>query len=194
MRTVSLIILVVLSGIGFGMWRYYQGWGQYWIRYYVSGIVYVMIWSVGLFIIRPGRKNTWRIPIIAFILTCGLEFLQLYKPPILQFFRATLIGAALIGTDFVWLQFPFYMAGILCSYLLLRVLFSIQNPHYQYLKPYIYCRKFLALPITLQYSIAQVAVERGNNRNVGPVVSRHSRLKPPTGPNRLVLNGHRENR
>jgi hypothetical protein len=91
-----------------------------------------MVLSVGLFAILPSRKNVLRIPLIVFVLTCGLEFLQLYKPPILQSFRATLIGAALIGTDFVWLQFPFYIVGALCSYLLLGFLFSIQNPHYQH--------------------------------------------------------------
>ena len=84
----------------------------------------MMIWSVGLFAVLPSRKNVWRIPLIVFVLTCGLEFLQLYKPPILQSFRATLIGAALIGTDFVWQQFPFYIAGALCSYFLLKLIFS----------------------------------------------------------------------
>jgi hypothetical protein len=123
-RIMSFFLLLVLSAAGLWMWRYYRGWGQYWIRYYISGIVYVMILSVGLFFILPSRKNVWRIPLVIFVLTCGLEFLQLYKPPILQSFRATLIGAALIGTDFVWLQFPFYVAGALCSYFLLKLLFS----------------------------------------------------------------------
>jgi hypothetical protein len=107
------------------MWRYYRGWAQHWIRFYISGIVYVMILSVGLFAILPSRKNVLRIPLIVFVLTCVLEFLQLYKPPFLQAFRAILIGAALIGTDFVWLQFPFYIVGAVCSYLLLKFIFFI---------------------------------------------------------------------
>ena len=123
-RVITGLLLFVLSATGLWMWRYYRGWEEYWIRYYISGIVYVMILSFGLFTIMPSRKNVLRIPLIVFVLTCGLEFLQLYKPPILQAFRATLIGAALIGTSFVWLQFPFYIGGALCSYFLLRILFS----------------------------------------------------------------------
>jgi hypothetical protein len=122
-RIISLIALVALSIVGFWMWKCYRGWADCWIRFYISSIVYVMILSVGLFTVLPSRKNVWRIPLIVFVLTCGLEFLQLYKPPILQAFRAMLIGAALIGTDFVWLQFPFYVIGALCSYLLLRFIF-----------------------------------------------------------------------
>jgi len=131
-RIISLVLLFALSVAGFWMWRCYRGWSESWIRFYISSIVYVMVLSVGLFAILPSRKNVLRIPLIVFVLTCGLEFLQLYKPPILQSFRATLIGAALIGTDFVWLQFPFYIVGAACSYLLLGFLFSIQNPHYQH--------------------------------------------------------------
>ncbi len=123
-RIISLIVLIVLSVVGCWMWRCYRGWAEYWIKDYISSIVYVMILSVGLFAVLPSRKNVLRIPLIVFVLTCGFEFLQLYKPPILQAFRATLIGAAFIGTCFVWLQFPFYIVGTLCSYLLLKFLFS----------------------------------------------------------------------
>lgn len=129
-RIVSLVLLFILSAVGFWMWRCYRGWGQYWVKDYVSGIVYVMVLSVAMFTVLPSRKNTVRIPLIVFMLTCILEFLQLYKPPILQAFRATLIGQALIGTTFVWLQFPFYIAGAISSYFLLKFLFSAQKPHY----------------------------------------------------------------
>lgn len=104
------------------MWRYYDGWARYWIRYYVSGAVYEIIWCLLFFLLWPSRANTVRIPIIVFVATCVLEFLQLWEPPLLEAFRATLIGAAIIGTCFVWLQFPFYVAGSLVSALLLRVL------------------------------------------------------------------------
>lgn len=132
LRIISIIALIVLSIMGFWMWRYYHGREQYLVRYYISGIVYVMILSVGFFIIWPSSKNVLRIPVIAFIFTCCLEVLQLYKPPFLQAIRATLIGQAILGTDFVWLQFPFYIAGGLCSYLLLKFLFLFKKPDYQY--------------------------------------------------------------
>jgi hypothetical protein len=127
---VSFVLLFILSAVGFWLWHCYRGWGRYWVKDYISGVVYVMILSVGMFTILPSRKNVMRMPLIAFVLTGILEFLQLYKPPILQAFRATLIGQALIGTTFVWLQFPFYTAGAICSYFLLKFLFSVKNPRY----------------------------------------------------------------
>jgi hypothetical protein len=81
-----------------------------------------MVWCLALFFIWPGRKNIVRIPIIVFILTCVLEFLQLWNPGFLFRIRSTLLGMAILGTDFVWLQFPFYILGTAVSILLLWAL------------------------------------------------------------------------
>jgi hypothetical protein len=117
-----LVCLAIATLLGFWMWRYYRGWAQNWVRFYVSGAVYEIIWSLALFFFWPNKANIMRIPIIVFILTCILEFLQLWKAEFLEKFRATLVGAALIGTDFVWLQFPFYVLGTAVSVLLLAIL------------------------------------------------------------------------
>jgi hypothetical protein len=124
-RIISAVLSVALAAAGFLMWKYYRGWAEFRIRFFISGIVYVMLWSAGLFALLPGRKNIWRIPLIVFVLTCGLEFLQLYRPPFLQAVRATLIGAAILGTDFLWSQFPYYIAGAFLSYLTLKLIYSL---------------------------------------------------------------------
>ena len=121
-RVRVLLCLAIAISVGFLMWRYYRGWGEYWVRFYVSGIVYEIVWCLVLFFFWPSRANIVRIPVIVFIATCILEFLQLWKPEFLQAFRATLVGAALIGTDFVWLQFPFYVLGSAISILVLAIL------------------------------------------------------------------------
>lgn len=121
-RIKILICLVVATLLGFCMWRYYRGWGQYWVRFYISGAVYEIIWCLFLFFLWPKKAYIVRIPLIVFLLTCALEFLQFWKPEFLQDFRATLLGAALIGTDFVWLQFPFYILGSAISIILLAML------------------------------------------------------------------------
>jgi hypothetical protein len=108
------------------MWRYYDGWAGYWVRYYFSGAVYVLIWCLLFFLLRPSRKNAVRIPLVVFIATCALEFLQLWKPDFLQAFRSTLAGAALLGTSFVWLQFPFYLLGAIVSIIILSLLEKIK--------------------------------------------------------------------
>lgn len=116
------LCLIIAASLGFWMWRYYRGWGEYWVRFYVSGAVYEIIWCLFLFFFWPRRAYIVRIPLIVFISTCILEFLQLWKADFLRTFRATLIGAALIGTDFVWLQFPFYVFGSAVSVVLLAIL------------------------------------------------------------------------
>jgi hypothetical protein len=121
-RIKVLICLAIATLLGFWMWRYYRGWAEYWVRFYVSGIVYEIIWCLVLFLFWPRRAYIVRIPLIVFISTCILEFLQLWKAEFLERFRATLVGAALIGTDFVWLQFPFYVLGSAISVFLLAIL------------------------------------------------------------------------
>ncbi|MFH1372027.1 MAG: DUF2809 domain-containing protein [Planctomycetota bacterium] len=121
-RIKILLCLAVATLSGFWMWRYYRGWGQYWVRFYLSGSVYEIIWSLVLFFFWPRKAYIVKIPIIVFFFTCFLEFLQLWKAEFLQSFRATLVGAALIGTDFVWLQFPFYVLGSAVSIILLSLL------------------------------------------------------------------------
>ena len=121
-RIMCLVCLCIAIAVGFWMWRYYHGWGRYWVKYYVSGAIYEIIWCLAFFCLWPSKANIVRIPIAVFIATCILEFLQLWKAGFLEEFRRTLPGAALIGTDFVWLQFPFYVLGSVVSVLLLAVL------------------------------------------------------------------------
>jgi hypothetical protein len=121
-RIVTFLCFCLAVALGFWMWRYYDGWGRDLVRYYISGSVYVLIWSLLFFLFWPSRANTILIPIVVFAATCALEFLQLWKPPFLEACRATLPGSAVLGTSFVWRRFPYYFAGMLASILLLRVL------------------------------------------------------------------------
>ncbi len=126
---IKILVFVVATALaGFAMWRYYRGWAEYWVRFYITGAVYEIFWSLAFFFFWPRRACILRIPIIVFAATCALEFLQLWKPQPLQQFRATLVGQALIGTDFVWLQIPFYVAGTLISVLLLKMLAGREPP------------------------------------------------------------------
>ena len=118
-----LSIFICLAVIGFGgffLWRYWRGPAEHWVRFYLTGAIYVIFWCLVLFFIWPTKANVLRIPGIVFIATCILEFLQLWKPEFLLKIRATLIGQAILGTDFVWLQFPYYVLGMLLSILLLK--------------------------------------------------------------------------
>jgi hypothetical protein len=52
-------------------------------------------------------------------------FLQLWHPPLLEQIRATLIGKLLLGTTFVWWDFPHYILGCIFGWLWLRQLHKI---------------------------------------------------------------------
>ena len=107
---------------GFCIWHYYRGVAQNWIRYYVSASVYVVMWSLLFFFFWPTKNNNIRIPVLVLLGTCLLEVLQLWEPDFLERLRSTLLGAGLIGTDFVWLQFPFYVLGALVAVVVLKLL------------------------------------------------------------------------
>jgi len=117
-----LLCLVIAVAAGFWMWRYYRGWEQNLVRFYITGAIYEIIWCLFFFFFWPRKAYIVRIPLIVFVSTCILEFLQLWKAEFLERIRATLIGAAIIGTDFVWLQFPFYVLGSAVSVFLLAIL------------------------------------------------------------------------
>jgi hypothetical protein len=125
-RGIIFLCLCLAVASGFYMWRYYRGPESYWVRYFFSGSVYVIIWCLLFFLLWPSRKNVIRIPIAVFLATCALEFLQLWKPDFLQAFRSTLAGAAILGTSFVWQQFPFYILGAVVSIIILGLLEKIK--------------------------------------------------------------------
>jgi hypothetical protein len=118
-RILVFVCLCIFTLLGFYMWRYYNGFARYWVRFYLSGSVYEIVWCLVFYFLWPKRKNILPIASGVFLATCILEFLQLWQADFLERFRSTLIGAALIGTDFVWLQFPFYVLGIILAVLLL---------------------------------------------------------------------------
>jgi hypothetical protein len=117
-----LICLAVMMPPGFLIWRYYRGTPEQWLRFYAPDIIYVIFWCLVFFFIWPSRTNIIRIPLIVLVVTCTLEVFQLWQPAFLQNIRSTLIGAALLGRDFMWQQFPYYILGSVLSILLLAIL------------------------------------------------------------------------
>ncbi|TWU36707.1 hypothetical protein Q31b_49890 [Novipirellula aureliae] len=82
-----------------------------WWRHHGGGIPYVVFWITFLIMFFPSRKTILPICIGATLVTCALEFMQLWKPDWLAHFRATRFGAALLGSEFVWNDIPPYVLG-----------------------------------------------------------------------------------
>jgi hypothetical protein len=86
----------------------------------------VIFWSLVFSILLP-RRRTGRVAIAVFLVTCILEILQLWHPPILESVRSTFLGVTLIGNSFSWLDMVHYTIGLVISAWLLRFLSGIES-------------------------------------------------------------------
>jgi len=106
----TAIQLAIVALLGFCV-KLYTGPGHIWFNNYGAGVLYEVFWILVAFLFWRSRRASSLIPIIVFLCTSALEVLQLWHPPILQSIRSTFIGGALIGTTFVWWDFPHYILG-----------------------------------------------------------------------------------
>jgi hypothetical protein len=121
-RLLALMIAAAVGCFGLWLWRCYRGPGRIWLNYYATAAIYEIFWCLFVFSVWPRRRRIGVIVVVVFLVTCGLEFMQLWQPAFLQDVRSTLLGAAVIGTDFAWWQFPHYILGCLVAWLLLCLL------------------------------------------------------------------------
>ncbi|MFN6463249.1 MAG: DUF2809 domain-containing protein [Nostoc sp. DedVER02] len=118
------ILIVVPMGL---LSKFYSGLAHQWFNDYGGDILYEIFWCLFAFCFFRSRTAIIQIPIWVFVITCILEFLQLWHPPLLNEIRATLIGKLLLGTTFVWWDFPHYLLGCVLGWLWLRQLQKIGN-------------------------------------------------------------------
>lgn len=120
------IILSVLIVVPMGfLFKYYNGPAHHWFNDYGASVFYEIFWCLFAFLFFRSRAAVIQIPIWIFVITCILEFLQLWHPPLLEEIRATLIGKLLLGTTFVWWDFPHYVLGCVLGWLWLQQLQKI---------------------------------------------------------------------
>ena len=94
-----------------------------WIAANAGGVLYVMFWSLLVGSALPRSKPT-NVCVTVLGLTCIVEVLQMVEWPWLEALRATRPGQLLLGSTFSWVDFPFYAAGALSSWLLMQWLRS----------------------------------------------------------------------
>ncbi len=117
-----ILSLCILTPLSFWVWSCYNGPAKVWVNFYLSAVFYVVFWCLFVFLFAPKRKCALRIALAVLAGTCLLEFLQLWEPVFLEKIRATFLGKAILGTCFVWGQFPYYIAGSLIGFFLLKLL------------------------------------------------------------------------
>ena len=121
-QTIFIVVnLLIVVAMGF-LFKYYTGFAHQWFNNYGAAVFYEIFWCLFAFLFFRSRAAVIQIPLWVFIITCILEILQLWHPPLLEQFRATLIGKWLIGTTFAWWDFPHYLLGCIFGWLWLRQL------------------------------------------------------------------------
>jgi hypothetical protein len=108
-HTPTILSLIVLVVAGF-LSKFYEGPFQVWANNSLAGLFYVVFWCV-LASLLLSRVHPLKIVIGVLVVTCFLECLQLWHPPLLESLRRPFLGRALLGTSFVWSDFPYYLIG-----------------------------------------------------------------------------------
>jgi len=121
-----LVSLIVIIPLGMAT-KFYRGWGQWWINDYAGGILYESLWMILVALAWP-RLKLWKVAIAVFLFTCFLEVLQLWHPPLLQAMRSPFLGKLILGTTFVWWDFPHYAIGCSLGWLGLHELQKALTP------------------------------------------------------------------
>jgi hypothetical protein len=92
--------------------------GNQFISNKLTGALYVIFWSGFAALLFPRIKNQIICTTI-FVITCLIEFMQLFRSPILEFFRSSFVGLTLIGNSFSWSDFIYYLIGALLAFFFL---------------------------------------------------------------------------
>ncbi len=116
-----ILLLCIVTPAGF-LFKSYSGPVHKWFNDYGAGLLYEVFWCLVVFFFIPQRKYIIRIVVSVFVITCILETLQLWHTAFLERIRATFLGGALLGTTFVWWDFPHYVLGCIVGWLLLRII------------------------------------------------------------------------
>jgi Protein of unknown function (DUF2809) len=125
-RGLTILSIIIVIPLGF-LCKLYKGSADWLFNYYGGSILYEIFWCLFFFLFIPRRNAVTQIPIWVFIVTCILEFLQLWHPPFLEQIRANLWGRLLLGTKFDWWDFIPYIIGSFLGYLWLRQIWHYEK-------------------------------------------------------------------
>ncbi len=117
-RNRTILSILIIIPIGFAS-KFYRGPAAAWVNDSLGGVFYVIFWCLVGYLFFP-KSKPWKIAAIVLTITCLLECLQLWHPPFLEWLRSYFIGATILGTSFVWSDFPYYFLGSAIGWLWLR--------------------------------------------------------------------------
>lgn len=118
-RLWALTALTVVVPLSFGL-KFYRGPAQWVLNNWGASFGYELFFMLLAFLVFPRRRAVTRIAVTVCVVTCALEFLQLYRAPWLDSIRSTFLGGALLGNAFSWLDMPAYPVSCLVGWFVLR--------------------------------------------------------------------------
>lgn len=117
-RKLTIFVLLAVVPIGFYT-KFYSGPFSAWVNDSLGGLFYIIFWSLLLYLLFAKVKPI-RIVTIVFIITCALEFLQLWHPNFLEIIRSNFLGQTILGSSFSWFDFPHYLVGSIISFFIIK--------------------------------------------------------------------------
>jgi len=111
----SLLIIIPLGLYS----KIYNGPAATWVNNSSGGILYVLCFII-FFSLLLRQSKPFKLSLIVFLATCGVEFLQLWHPPFLTMLRSNRIGVTFLGNSFGWSDFPYYLIGAVIGYFWMR--------------------------------------------------------------------------
>jgi len=115
------VALFIITPTGF-LFKWYPGPAHRWFNNYGAAVMYEIFWCMLIFLFCPHKEATTKIAVGVLLATSFLETLQLWNPWLLQKARATFLGGALLGTTFIWWDFPHYVLGCFIGWLCMRAI------------------------------------------------------------------------
>jgi hypothetical protein len=119
-RIMTVVSLLFIVPVGFYS-KFYTGPAADWANNSLGGFFYEIFWCLLIFLFSEKIKP-WKIAGSVLLITCGLEFLQLWHPLFLEIPRSYFIGRTILGTTFSWSDFPYYFLGSAAGWLWMRLL------------------------------------------------------------------------
>ena len=113
----TLIALLIITPVGF-FTKFYTGSGAAWANNSLGGVFYEIFWCLLIFLFFTKLKPAL-IATVVFLITCVLEFTQLWKPEFLEILRENFLVRTVIGNSFTWSDFPYYVIGSLIGFVIM---------------------------------------------------------------------------
>ena len=125
LRKWTLVSLIIIVPIGFYS-KFYRGPAAAWVNDSLGGVFYEIFWCLLILLFLP-KVKPWIIALCVLVVTCILEFMQLWHPPFLEILRSNFMGRTLLGTTFTWTDFPYYFLGSGIGWLWIKHLQTLEN-------------------------------------------------------------------